>query len=36
MTPKLLMEWSAAIFVALVVIVEIAFSIKTIIKLFRK
>lgn len=36
MTPKLLIEWSAAIFVVLVVIVGIAFSIKTIIELFRE
>lgn len=36
MTPVLLIEWSAAIFVALTVIVGIAFSIKTIIELFRE
>ena len=36
MTPVLLIEWSAAIFVVLAVIVVIAVSIKTIIELFRE
>lgn len=36
MTPVLLIEWSMAIFIALLVIVGIAFSIKTVIELFRE
>lgn len=36
MTPVLLIEWSMAIFIALIVIVGVVFSIKAIIELFKE